>query len=88
MAKSQINQLFLNYSELGKIQYFFDPKQIIKLHYFYFAEKLELNNEKIIIYQPYDAEQILLAENASCLAVKTYLKVNFILFTGSVISFN
>jgi len=32
-------------------------------------------NEKIVIYQPYEAEQILLAENASCLAVKTYLKM-------------
>lgn len=31
--------------------------------------------EKIVIYQPYEAEQILLAENASCLAVKTYLKM-------------
>jgi len=28
-----------------------------------------------ILYQPYEAEQILLAENASCLAVKTYLKM-------------
>jgi hypothetical protein len=32
-------------------------------------------NEKILIHQPYEAEQILLAENASCLAVKTYLKM-------------
>lgn len=32
-------------------------------------------SEKVIIYQPYEAEQILLAENASCLAVKTYLKM-------------
>lgn len=32
-------------------------------------------NEDIIIHQPYEAEQILLAENASCLAVKTYLKM-------------
>lgn len=32
-------------------------------------------NEKVIIHQPYEAEQILLAENASCLAVKTYLKM-------------
>lgn len=32
-------------------------------------------NEKIVIHQPYEAEQILLAENASCLAVKTYLKM-------------
>lgn len=31
--------------------------------------------EKIVIYQPYEAEQILLAENASCLAVKSYLKM-------------
>ncbi|CAO1414149.1 unnamed protein product [Diamesa serratosioi] len=37
-------------------------------------EKVELS-EKIVIYQPYEAEQILLAENASCLAVKTYLKM-------------
>uniref|UniRef100_A0A1B0A6A2 Metaxin-2 n=1 Tax=Glossina pallidipes TaxID=7398 RepID=A0A1B0A6A2_GLOPL len=28
-----------------------------------------------VLYQPYEAEQILLAENASCLAVKTYLKM-------------
>lgn len=28
-----------------------------------------------VLYQPYEAEQILLAENASCLAVKTFLKV-------------
>lgn len=27
------------------------------------------------LYQPYEAEQILLAENASCLAVKAYLNV-------------
>lgn len=27
------------------------------------------------LYQPYEAEQILLAENASCLAVKAYLKM-------------
>ena len=39
-----------------------------------FPEKVEMN-EKIVIYQPYEAEQILLAENASCLAVKTYLKM-------------
>lgn len=32
-------------------------------------------HEKVVIYQPYEAEQILLAENASCLAVKTYLKM-------------
>lgn len=32
-------------------------------------------SEKVVIYQPYEAEQILLAENASCLAVKTYLKM-------------
>lgn len=37
-------------------------------------EKVELT-EKIIIHQPYEAEQILLAENASCLAVKTYFKM-------------
>lgn len=29
------------------------------------------------LYQPYEAEQILLAENASCLAVKAYLNVNY-----------
>lgn len=40
----------------------------------YFSEKVELN-EKILIHQPYEAEQILLAENASCLAVKTYFKM-------------
>lgn len=28
-----------------------------------------------VLYQPYEAEQILLAENASCLAVKAYLKM-------------
>lgn len=38
------------------------------------SEKVEMN-EKVVIYQPYEAEQILLAENASCLAVKTYLKM-------------
>jgi len=37
-------------------------------------EKVELS-EKIVIHQPYEAEQILLAENASCLAVKTYFKM-------------
>ncbi|CAG9805208.1 unnamed protein product [Chironomus riparius] len=37
-------------------------------------ERVEMG-EKIIIYQPYDEVQILLAENASCLAVKTYLKM-------------
>ena len=42
----------------------------------FFSEKVEMS-EKIIIYQPYDEVQILLAENASCLAVKTYLKVSF-----------
>lgn len=34
-------------------------------------------NNDAKIYQPYEAEQILLAENASCLAVKAYLNVNF-----------
>lgn len=29
------------------------------------------------LYQPYEAEQILLAENASCLAVKAYLNVSY-----------
>uniref|UniRef100_A0AAG5DCV6 Metaxin-2 n=1 Tax=Anopheles atroparvus TaxID=41427 RepID=A0AAG5DCV6_ANOAO len=28
-----------------------------------------------VLYQPYEEEQILLAENASCLAVRTYLKM-------------
>lgn len=29
-----------------------------------------------VMYQPYEVEQILLAENASCLAAKTFLNVN------------
>lgn len=29
-----------------------------------------------VLYQPYEVEQILLAENASCLAVKAFLNVN------------
>lgn len=32
-------------------------------------------NDDAKLYQPYEAEQILLAENASCLAVKAYLNV-------------
>jgi hypothetical protein len=44
------------------------------LNKFFSLEKVEMS-EKIVIYQPYDEVQILLAENASCLAVKTYLKV-------------
>lgn len=41
------------------------------------AEKLsnEPWPEDAILYQPYEAEQILLPESASCLAVKTYLKM-------------
>uniref|UniRef100_A0A1A9WBU0 Metaxin-2 n=1 Tax=Glossina brevipalpis TaxID=37001 RepID=A0A1A9WBU0_9MUSC len=31
--------------------------------------------ENVVLYQPYETEQILLAENASCLAVKAYLKM-------------
>ena len=38
-----------------------------------FLENDELGN--IVLYQPFEAEQILLPENASCLAVKTFLKV-------------
>lgn len=34
-------------------------------------------NSDAKLYQPYEAEQILLAENASCLAVKAYLNVIF-----------
>lgn len=37
------------------------------------AEEPWANDTKL--YQPYEAEQILLAENASCLAVKAYLNV-------------
>lgn len=37
------------------------------------AEEPWCNDTKL--YQPYEAEQILLAENASCLAVKAYLNV-------------
>lgn len=34
--------------------------------------------QKVILYQPFEAEQILLAENASCLAVKCFLKMSSI----------
>lgn len=35
-------------------------------------------NNDAQLYQPYEAEQILLAENASCLAVKAFLNVNIL----------
>jgi metaxin len=38
-------------------------------------ESLADDNSEIVLYQPYEVEQILLAENASCLAVKTYFKM-------------
>lgn len=42
-----------------------------------FAEEEPWNDAKL--YQPYEAEQILLAENASCLAVKAYLNVSLVI---------
>lgn len=34
-------------------------------------------NDDAVMYQPYEVEQILLAENASCLAAKAFLNVNW-----------
>lgn len=47
---------------------------VILFNLLYTAEEPWCPDTKL--YQPYEAEQILLAENASCLAAKAYLNVN------------
>lgn len=59
-------------------------QKIIQLFTFVTAEEPWCNDTKL--YQPYEAEQILLAENASCLAVKAYL--NVIINFNSLLSSN
>lgn len=49
------------------------------------AEEPWSNDAKL--YQPYEAEQILLAENASCLAVKAYLNVSWKSFWKKILFF-
>lgn len=71
MARNATVQLYLNLSDLGKI---LKVSFWNKIKHHFTSEKVEMT-EKVVIYQPYEAEQILLAENASCLAVKTYLKM-------------
>lgn len=73
MAKSSTVQQFVNVAEMGKLTILFKISQFNV--FFDSTDNLNLDSEKIIIYQPYESEQILLAENASCLAVKTYFKM-------------
>lgn len=50
----------------------------------YYCLAIEPWNNDAKLYQPYEAEQILLAENASCLAVKAYLNVCFVYWSWIV----
>lgn len=68
-------QLYLNLNDLGMSWKFQKLHKLLsRLEVLSLSEKVEMT-EKVVLYQPYEAEQILLAENASCLAVKTYLKM-------------